>query len=75
MSPQTHITKTYFEMDDPSVNLAGIAIGDGIITTVQAFNELTVASVLETYPQIVGCDTQVFEYSQEQYVQRDGCTF
>ena len=62
----------YFEMDGSPVDLAGIVIGDGTITIVQAFNESIVVSVLETYPQIVGYDTQVFKYSQEQCVQRDG---
>jgi carboxypeptidase D len=53
-------------MDDPPVNLTRIAIGDGVLTSLDAFMELPVVSVLETYPQIIGYDTQVFEYFQEQ---------
>ncbi|KAH0834739.1 Alpha/Beta hydrolase protein [Lanmaoa asiatica] len=61
-----YITKAYFEMDNPPVHLAGIAIGDGVITSFETFEELPVISVLETYPQIIGYDTQVFEYFREQ---------
>ncbi|KAH0834746.1 Alpha/Beta hydrolase protein [Lanmaoa asiatica] len=64
-----YITKAYFEMDNPPVNLAGIAIGNGVLTNMQTFMELPVISVLETYPQIIGYDTEVFEYFREQYVQ------
>ena len=69
-SQQPYITKTYFEMDNPPVNLAAIAIGDGTITSLETFEELPVITVLETYPQIIGYDIQVFEYFQEQCV---GC--
>lgn len=55
-------------MDNPPVTLAGIAIGDGSITSIETFMEVPVLTVLETYPQIIGYDTQVFEYFQEQYV-------
>ena len=55
-------------MDNPPVKLAGIAIGDGSIGSVEAFALLPVASVLETYPQIIGYDTDVLEYFIEQCV-------
>ncbi|KAG6379588.1 Alpha/Beta hydrolase protein [Boletus reticuloceps] len=61
-----YITKAYFGMDNPPVNLTGIAMGDGTMTSTETFNELPVVTVLETYPQIIGYDTQVFEYFQEQ---------
>jgi len=69
---QPYITKTYFEMDDPPVNLSRIAIGDGTLASLETGTELPVITVLETYPQIIGYDTQVFEYFQEQYVQDSG---
>lgn len=69
MSLQPYITKTYFGMDNPPVNLVGIAIGDGTMTSIETFEELPVVSVLETYPQIIGYDIQVFEYFQEQCVE------
>lgn len=68
MPLQPYITKTYFGMDNPPVHLAGIAIGDGTLTSLETFQELPVITVLETYPQIIGYDTQVFEYFQEQCV-------
>ncbi|KAI9568045.1 alpha beta-hydrolase [Boletus coccyginus] len=61
-----YITKTYFGMDNPPVNLSGIAIGDGTLMSLDAGTELPVITVLETYPQIIGYDTQVFKYFQEQ---------
>lgn len=70
--PQPYITKAYFEMDSPPVNLAQIAIGDGTLTSTQASTALPVMSVLETYPQIIGYDSQVFEYFWEQYVEGGG---
>ena len=66
ISFQPYITKAYFEMDNPPVDLARIAIGDGALTSLETFGELPVLSVLETYPQIIGYDPQVFEYFQEQ---------
>ena len=54
-------------MDNPPVNLARIAIGDGTIASTEVFMLLPVVSVLETYPQIIGYDTDVFEYFREQY--------
>ena len=68
-SLQPYITKKYFEIDDPPVYLSRIAIGDGTLGSLETFMELPVVSVLETYPQIIGYDTQVFEYFQEQYVE------
>ncbi|KAG9311810.1 Alpha/Beta hydrolase protein [Chiua virens] len=63
---QPYITKAYFQMDRPPVNLAGIAIGNGAFTNIQGFAESTVISVLETYPQVIGYDTEVFEYFKRQ---------
>ncbi|KAG0699895.1 alpha beta-hydrolase [Suillus ampliporus] len=60
-----YITKAYFGMENPPVTLAKIAIGDGSIASGETF-ELLPVSVLETYPQIVGYDTTVFEYFREQ---------
>lgn len=75
VSFQPYITKAYFEMDKPPINLTRIAIGDGTLGSVQTSIESPVVTVLETYPQIIGYDTQVFEYFQEQYVQEVDCVF
>ncbi|KAF9244678.1 alpha beta-hydrolase [Melanogaster broomeanus] len=61
-----YITKAYFEMENPPVNLARIAIGDGTVASGETFELLPVVSVLETYPQIIGYDTDVLEYFREQ---------
>lgn len=61
-----YITKAYFEMENPPVTLAKIAIGDGSIASGETFQLLPVLSVLETYPQVIGYDTDVFEYFREQ---------
>ncbi|KAI6101368.1 Alpha/Beta hydrolase protein [Pisolithus sp. B1] len=61
-----YITKAYFEMENPPVKLAKIAIGDGTIGSGEAFELLPVVNVLETYPQIIGYDTDVLEYFREQ---------
>lgn len=57
-------------MDNPPVNLARIAIGDGSIASGEVFQLLPVVSVLETYPQIVGYDIDVLEYFREQCVEK-----
>ncbi|KAH7922313.1 alpha/beta-hydrolase [Leucogyrophana mollusca] len=61
-----YITKAYFEMENPPVKLAKIAIGDGSIASGETFELLPVVSVLETYPQIIGYDTDVLQYFREQ---------
>ncbi|KAH7885867.1 alpha beta-hydrolase [Phlebopus sp. FC_14] len=61
-----YITKAYFEMKNPPVKLAKIAIGDGSITSGVTFELVPVVSVLETYPQIIGYDTDVLDHFREQ---------
>ncbi|KAG6377286.1 Alpha/Beta hydrolase protein [Boletus reticuloceps] len=61
-----YIAKAYFEMDNPPIHLERIAIGNADIGSIETSEELPVISVLETYPQIIGYDTLVFEYFQEQ---------
>ncbi|KAG2747251.1 alpha/beta-hydrolase [Suillus brevipes Sb2] len=61
-----YITKAYFEMENPPITLAKIAIGDGAIASGETFELLPVLSVIETYPQVIGYDTDVFEYFREQ---------
>lgn len=61
-----YITKTYFGMEDPPVNLVKIAIGNGAIGSRVEYTELPTLSVIETYPQIIGYDPDVYDYFQEQ---------
>ncbi|THH29780.1 hypothetical protein EUX98_g4414 [Antrodiella citrinella] len=61
-----YITKTYFGLADPPVNLRKIAIGDGTIGSTFVFEELPAIEVIETYPQLIGYDPEVFEYFKGQ---------
>ncbi|KAL4265511.1 Carboxypeptidase [Pleurotus pulmonarius] len=61
-----YILKEYFSLANPPVTIAAIAIGDGSIATEQVFELLPALTVIETYPQIIGYDTEVFEYFKEQ---------
>ncbi|KAF8637623.1 hypothetical protein AX17_002692 [Amanita inopinata Kibby_2008] len=61
-----YIMKAYFQMDHPPVNLAKVAIGDGSITSAVVFELLPALSIIETYPQLIGYDPDVFKYFKEQ---------
>ncbi|KAJ3553097.1 hypothetical protein NM688_g3802 [Phlebia brevispora] len=61
-----YITKTYFGLEDPPVRLVKIAIGDGTIGGFWLYEEVPVVTVIETYPQVIGYDPDVFKYFQEQ---------
>ncbi|KAL4244407.1 Carboxypeptidase [Abortiporus biennis] len=61
-----YITKTYFGLQNPPVNLVKITIGDGTIGSGFVFEVLPTLTVIETYPQLIGYDTTVFEYFKEQ---------
>ncbi|EMD31276.1 hypothetical protein CERSUDRAFT_89132 [Gelatoporia subvermispora B] len=61
-----YITKGIFSAPNPPVNLRRIAMGDGAIGSLAAFEELPALNVIETYPQIIGYDTDVFDYFKEQ---------
>lgn len=57
-------------MAKPPVQIAKIVIGDGSIPSGQVFQLLPALSVLQTYPQIIGYDTEVYKYFKEQSVHR-----
>ncbi|TCD69154.1 hypothetical protein EIP91_008631 [Steccherinum ochraceum] len=61
-----YITKTYFGLTDPPVNLRKIAIGDGTLGSGFVFEELPTIQVIETYPQLIGYDPQVYDYFKGQ---------
>ncbi|KAH9832569.1 alpha beta-hydrolase [Rhodofomes roseus] len=61
-----YITKAYFGMANPPVNLAKIAIGDGTVGSEAVFEHLPVTTVLQTYPQLIGYDPEVFQWFREQ---------
>ncbi|KZP30619.1 alpha beta-hydrolase [Athelia psychrophila] len=61
-----YITKTYFGLKNPPVNLAKIAIGDGTLGSGVTFEILPVIAIIETYPQLIGYDTEVYSWFKEQ---------
>ncbi|KAJ6534638.1 alpha/beta-hydrolase [Mycena vulgaris] len=61
-----YIMKAYFSMAKPPVKIAKIAIGDGSIAADEVFELLPTLSVLETYPQLIGYDQEVYKYFKEQ---------
>ncbi|KAI0773295.1 alpha/beta-hydrolase [Trametes elegans] len=61
-----YIMKAYFALADPPVHVVKFAIGDGTIGSQAAARHLPVVSVLETYPQLIAYDPEVFECFREQ---------
>ncbi|THH00602.1 hypothetical protein EW026_g1946 [Hermanssonia centrifuga] len=61
-----YITKTYFGMSDPPVNLTKIAIGDGSIGSGIEFEWLPMLTVIETYPQLINYDPEVYQMFRDQ---------
>ncbi|KAI0730653.1 alpha/beta-hydrolase [Earliella scabrosa] len=61
-----YIMKTYFGMTNPPVKLAKVAIGDGTLGSFVEFEYLPTLSVIETYPQLIGYDPDVYEFFREQ---------
>ncbi|KAF8524852.1 alpha/beta-hydrolase [Hysterangium stoloniferum] len=61
-----YITKTYFGTPNPPVHLAKIAIGDGAIGAEPLFEDMPVLSIIETYPQLIDYDPDVYNYFKEQ---------
>ncbi|TFK46525.1 alpha/beta-hydrolase [Heliocybe sulcata] len=62
----SYITKTYFGMENPPVKLAKIAIGDGTLGNSEVFELLPTVTIIETYPQIIGYDPEVYQYFKQQ---------
>ncbi|KAJ7474691.1 alpha/beta-hydrolase [Mycena latifolia] len=61
-----YITKTIFSTPNPPVNLRKIAIGDGTLGSFPVFEELPTLSIIETYPQLINFDPEVYKYFKTQ---------
>ncbi|KZT07258.1 alpha/beta-hydrolase [Laetiporus sulphureus 93-53] len=61
-----YITKAYFGLSDPPVNLVKIAIGDGTVGSAVVYEYLPTTTTIQTYPQLIGYDPEVFEWFREQ---------
>ncbi|KAF7770375.1 hypothetical protein Agabi119p4_6349 [Agaricus bisporus var. burnettii] len=61
-----YIMKTYFNMKNPPVKVSKFVIGDGTLNTPQVFELLPALQILETYPQLIGYNQDVFKYFESQ---------
>ncbi|TFK54453.1 alpha/beta-hydrolase [Heliocybe sulcata] len=61
-----YIVKAIFSTPNPPVKLAKFAIGDGATAALSVFEMLPMLSVIETYPQLIGYDPEVYEYFKTQ---------
>ncbi|KAF8192021.1 Alpha/Beta hydrolase protein [Mycena galopus ATCC 62051] len=61
-----YITKTIFSTPNPPVTLRKIAVGDGTLGSDAVFEQLSTISTIETYPQLINYDPEVYEYFKTQ---------
>ncbi|KAG6821213.1 hypothetical protein H0H93_004034 [Arthromyces matolae] len=61
-----YIMKAYFGMKNPPVKIANIVIGDGSIASGQVFELLPALTIIQTHPQLIGYDQEVYKYFEEQ---------
>ncbi|KIJ35084.1 hypothetical protein M422DRAFT_233049 [Sphaerobolus stellatus SS14] len=62
-----YITKAYFGLSNPPVRLAKFVIGDGTIGSGPLFTSgVPTMQVIETYPQLIDYDPDVYNYFKEQ---------
>ncbi|KAH9951054.1 alpha/beta-hydrolase [Amylocystis lapponica] len=66
----TYIVPIYYQgvlrLIQPPVNLTRIAIGDGTIGSTPTFEYVPTTYTIETYPQLIGYDPNVFAWFKEQ---------
>ncbi|KAJ7240373.1 Alpha/Beta hydrolase protein [Mycena haematopus] len=61
-----YITKTLFSTSGPPVTLKKIVVGDGTLGSLAAFEELPTITTIETYPQLINYDPDVYAYFKTQ---------
>ncbi|KAI5119135.1 hypothetical protein M0805_005741 [Coniferiporia weirii] len=61
-----YITKAIFSTPNPPVKLSKIAIGNGAMGAEPEYEELPTLTVIETFPQLIGYDPDVYNYFKEQ---------
>ncbi|KAJ7243916.1 alpha/beta-hydrolase [Mycena haematopus] len=61
-----YITKTIFSTPNPPVNLRKFIVGDGTLGDSATFGEVTTLTTIETYPQLIGYDPDVYNYFKTQ---------
>ncbi|KAF7290334.1 Carboxypeptidase [Mycena chlorophos] len=61
-----YITKAIFSTPNPPVKLAKITVGDGTLGDAATFEQVPTLTTIETYPQLISYDPDVYEYFREQ---------
>ncbi|KAJ7058539.1 alpha/beta-hydrolase [Mycena amicta] len=61
-----YIAKTIFSTPNPPVKLAKIAVGDGTLGDEATFQHVPTVTTIETYPELIGFDHDVFNYFKTQ---------
>ncbi|KAJ7769354.1 alpha/beta-hydrolase [Mycena metata] len=61
-----YITKTIFSTPNPPVNLTKMIVGDGTLGSAATFLYVPTVTTIETYPQLIGYDADVFNYFRTQ---------
>ncbi|KAJ7062145.1 alpha/beta-hydrolase [Mycena amicta] len=61
-----YITKTLFATPTPPVTLKKIAIGNGAMGSAAVYEELPTLTTIQTYPQLINYDPEVYEYFKTQ---------
>ncbi|KAI0344379.1 alpha beta-hydrolase [Trametopsis cervina] len=61
-----YISQALLSMPKPPVNLSKLAIGNPALGSNSEFKTMPTLSLIETYPQIIGYDTQVYDYFANQ---------
>ncbi|TBU63430.1 alpha/beta-hydrolase [Dichomitus squalens] len=62
-----YLLKHLLPLEDPPVNLRKIAIGNGFIGSYATNRETPVITLLESFPDLIGYDPDVFNYFKEQH--------
>ncbi|KAF7334471.1 Alpha/beta-hydrolase [Mycena venus] len=63
---QPYITKTIFSTPNPPVNLRKMIVGDGTLGSGTTFEMVPTITTIETYPQLIGYDPDVYNYFKTQ---------
>ncbi|KAJ6589260.1 alpha/beta-hydrolase [Mycena capillaripes] len=61
-----YITKSIFSTPNPPVNLKKMIVGDGTLGSAATFQHVPTLTTIETYPQLIGYDPDVFNYFKTQ---------
>ncbi|PVF93037.1 alpha/beta-hydrolase [Serendipita vermifera] len=62
-----YISKAIFAQPVPPVHLEKAVVGSGALGNFGAFGEYSALNILHSYPQLIGFNTNVYEYFVEQY--------